>query len=139
MMYVVKVLHGYIDKTGCRTREKNPENLLVFKDKKNQKPLPIKSVVVSNNCRKFAQIDCCFRERMRCSHYGYVLKRVDKPIVCGSILCFCSLFPIASSPYSVPSKGYAILDITFERGVLWGTICNNKHTKLSDNKSSILN
>ncbi|EOH59633.1 MULTISPECIES: hypothetical protein [Enterococcus] len=34
MMYVVKVLHGYIDKTGCRTREKNPENLLVFKDKK---------------------------------------------------------------------------------------------------------
>lgn len=34
MMYVVKVLHGYIDKTGCRTREKNPETLLVFKDKK---------------------------------------------------------------------------------------------------------
>lgn len=33
-MYVVKVLHGYIDKTGCRTREKNPDNLLVFKDKK---------------------------------------------------------------------------------------------------------
>ncbi|SMI67958.1 Uncharacterised protein [Enterococcus faecium] len=21
-MYVVKVMHGYIDKTGCRTREK---------------------------------------------------------------------------------------------------------------------
>lgn len=34
MMYVVKVLHGYIDKTGCHTHEKNPENLLVFKDKK---------------------------------------------------------------------------------------------------------
>lgn len=33
-MYVVKVLHGYIDKTGCRTREKNPDNLLIFKEKK---------------------------------------------------------------------------------------------------------
>ena len=32
-MYVVKVLHGYIDKTGCRTREKNPDNLLIFKEK----------------------------------------------------------------------------------------------------------
>lgn len=34
-MYVVKVLHGYIDKTGSRTREKNPENLLIFKEKKD--------------------------------------------------------------------------------------------------------
>lgn len=33
-MYVVKVMHGYIDKTGCRTREKNLDNLLIFKDKK---------------------------------------------------------------------------------------------------------
>lgn len=33
-MYVVKVLHGYIDKTGCRTREKKQDNLLIFKDKK---------------------------------------------------------------------------------------------------------
>ena len=33
-MYDVKVLHGYIDKTGCRTREKNPDNLLIFKEKK---------------------------------------------------------------------------------------------------------
>ncbi|EMS76925.1 MULTISPECIES: hypothetical protein [Enterococcus] len=35
IMYVVKVLHGYIDKTGCRTREKNPDNLLIFKEKKD--------------------------------------------------------------------------------------------------------
>ncbi|MBF8807347.1 MAG: hypothetical protein IC227_01660 [Enterococcus lacertideformus] len=34
IIYVVKVLHGYIDKTGCRTREKNPDNLLIFKEKK---------------------------------------------------------------------------------------------------------
>lgn len=34
-MYVIKVLHGYIDKTGSRTREKNPENLLIFKEKKD--------------------------------------------------------------------------------------------------------
>ncbi|HFC9239939.1 hypothetical protein ACOY25_08985 [Enterococcus faecium] len=27
-------MHGYIDKTGCRTREKNLDNLLIFKDKK---------------------------------------------------------------------------------------------------------
>lgn len=26
-MYVVKVLHGYIDKEGQRTREKDPETL----------------------------------------------------------------------------------------------------------------
>ena len=33
-MYVVKVMHGYIDKTGCRTREKKLDNLLIFKYKK---------------------------------------------------------------------------------------------------------
>lgn len=32
-MYVVKVFHGYIDKTGHRTRDKSPEKLLVFKDR----------------------------------------------------------------------------------------------------------
>ena len=30
-MYVVKVLHGYIDKEGQRTREKDPEKLWVSK------------------------------------------------------------------------------------------------------------
>ncbi|OJG81696.1 hypothetical protein RV14_GL000223 [Enterococcus ratti] len=34
IMYVVKVLHGYIDKTGCRTREKDLDKLLIFKEKK---------------------------------------------------------------------------------------------------------
>ena len=38
-MYVVKVMHGYIDKTGCRTREKNLDNLLIFKDKKESEGL----------------------------------------------------------------------------------------------------
>ena len=32
-MYVVKVLHGYIDKEGQRTREKDPEKLWVFQSK----------------------------------------------------------------------------------------------------------
>lgn len=32
-MYVVKVLHGYIGKEGQRTREKDPENLLLFPNK----------------------------------------------------------------------------------------------------------
>ncbi|MBR9930157.1 hypothetical protein KE480_09545 [Enterococcus sp. 079] len=45
-MYVVKVMHGYIDKTGCRTREKNLDNLLIFKDKKNPKLLLKESAVV---------------------------------------------------------------------------------------------
>ncbi|MFR2763123.1 MAG: hypothetical protein ACLTFU_14155, partial [Enterococcus avium] len=33
LMYVVKVLHGYIDKEGQRTREKDPEKLWVFQSK----------------------------------------------------------------------------------------------------------
>ncbi|OFT76589.1 hypothetical protein HMPREF3146_06545, partial [Enterococcus sp. HMSC05C03] len=33
LMYVVKVLHGYIDKEGQRTREKAPEKLWVFQSK----------------------------------------------------------------------------------------------------------
>ncbi|AFM69680.1 hypothetical protein EHR_03540 [Enterococcus hirae ATCC 9790] len=56
-MYVVKVLHGYIDKTGCRTREKNPDNLLIFKEKKHQKLLLNRSEGVSNNCTKYALIE----------------------------------------------------------------------------------
>ncbi|MCD5003447.1 hypothetical protein IV487_13335 [Enterococcus saccharolyticus] len=33
-MYVVKVFHGYIAKNGQRTRDKSPEQLLLFPDKK---------------------------------------------------------------------------------------------------------
>lgn len=33
-MYVVKVFHGYISKDGRRTRDKRPDNLLLFSDKK---------------------------------------------------------------------------------------------------------
>ncbi|MFV0560201.1 MAG: hypothetical protein ACK5NA_05745 [Enterococcus sp.] len=32
-MYVVKVMHGYIDKEGRRTREKDPAKLLIFHEK----------------------------------------------------------------------------------------------------------
>lgn len=35
VMYVVKVFHGYIDKTGHRTRDKSSDNLLVFPDRKS--------------------------------------------------------------------------------------------------------
>ena len=56
-MYVVKVLHGYIDKTGCRTREKNPDNLLIFKEKKTLKHLLNRSAAVSNNCMRYDLID----------------------------------------------------------------------------------
>lgn len=33
-MYAVKVLHGYIAKDGHRTRDKSPEKLMVFTDRK---------------------------------------------------------------------------------------------------------
>jgi hypothetical protein len=33
-MYVVKVFHGYITKNGQRTRDKSPDKLLLFQDKK---------------------------------------------------------------------------------------------------------
>ncbi len=29
-MYVIKVMHGYIDKSGARTRKKDPKILMVF-------------------------------------------------------------------------------------------------------------
>ena len=33
-MYVIKVFHGYISKDGQRTREKSPDKLLIFNDRK---------------------------------------------------------------------------------------------------------
>ncbi len=33
-MYAIKVFHGYISKDGQRTREKSPEKLLIFNDRK---------------------------------------------------------------------------------------------------------
>ncbi|MFV0557887.1 MAG: hypothetical protein ACK5MW_04530 [Enterococcus sp.] len=33
-MYAIKVMHGYIAKDGGRTREKSPDKLLVFVDRK---------------------------------------------------------------------------------------------------------
>ncbi len=38
-MYVIKVLHGYIGKDGRRTREKIPDKLWVFEDRKQSKHL----------------------------------------------------------------------------------------------------
>ncbi|HIY57318.1 MAG TPA: hypothetical protein H9829_03825 [Candidatus Tetragenococcus pullicola] len=34
-MYVVKVFHGYISKDGHRTREKAPDKLLIFTNRKD--------------------------------------------------------------------------------------------------------
>lgn len=33
-MYAVKVFHGYIAKDGHRTRDKSPEKLMIFSDKR---------------------------------------------------------------------------------------------------------
>lgn len=42
IMYVVKVLHGYIDKNGRRTREKAPDKLLIFTDRKQSEDFAAK-------------------------------------------------------------------------------------------------
>jgi nitrous oxide reductase accessory protein NosL len=41
-MYVVKVLHGYIGKDGRRTREKMPDKLWIFEDRKQSEAFAAK-------------------------------------------------------------------------------------------------
>ena len=41
-MYVVKVLHGYIGKDGRRTREKIPDKLWIFEDRKQSEAFAAK-------------------------------------------------------------------------------------------------
>ena len=52
-MYVVKVLHGYIDKEGQRTREKDPEKLWVFQSKQESDHFALKLADAANTFRKF--------------------------------------------------------------------------------------
>ena len=56
-MYVVKVLHGYIDKEGQRTREKDPEKLWVFQSKQESDHLLLKLADAANTFRKFGKIE----------------------------------------------------------------------------------
>ena len=59
-MYVVKVMHGYIDKTGCRTREKNLDNLLIFKDKKESEAFAKRIGGRVKSIKRYDQIDSIF-------------------------------------------------------------------------------
>ena len=56
-MYVVKVLHGYIDKEGQRTREKTLRNFGYSKANKNPTILLLKLADAANTFRKFGKIE----------------------------------------------------------------------------------
>ena len=58
-MYVVKVMHGYIDKTGCRTREKLRQSAH-FQRQKESEAFAKESAVVSNRYKRYDQIDSIF-------------------------------------------------------------------------------
>lgn len=51
-MYVIKVFHGYISKDGQRTREKSPDKLLIFNDRKQSEAFADKMAAVLKNYKK---------------------------------------------------------------------------------------